>query len=284
MKTDWFNELFNHSNTPALTIVSAHPDDEVIGLGAQLRRWPHAHVVHVTDGVPRHSADPWAAGFLTAEEYASARQRESISALALAGVALSHIHGLSFIDEETPLHLVAITEALAVLFLELQPRFVITHPYEGGHPDHDSTAFAVHAACDLLRQEQGTVPIILEAASYFNRAGIMATSEFLPRARTEIKTLALTKEEIQFKQRLFACFKTQQNVLQYFPIALERIRLAPHYDFTKPPHAGRIHYELFQWGTNGERWRKLAGAAGARLRQISHANAPRKQDIATIHH
>ncbi len=34
-------------------IVVAHPDDETIGLGAQLRRFEDALLVHVTDGAPR---------------------------------------------------------------------------------------------------------------------------------------------------------------------------------------------------------------------------------------
>src|SRR5690606_8847233 len=120
---------------------------------------------------------------------------ESISALTLAGVGLNQIHSLCFTDQQTALNLVAITEALVAKFLELQPRYVITHPYEGGHPDHDSTAFAVHTAQEILRRENVKAPVILETTSYFNRAGIMATSEFLPRARTETHTCVLTDAE-----------------------------------------------------------------------------------------
>ena len=34
-----------------------------------------------------------------------------------------------------------------------QPDVVLTHPYEGGHSDHDSTAFAVHLAAGILRRD-----------------------------------------------------------------------------------------------------------------------------------
>ncbi|HEY9510577.1 MAG TPA: PIG-L family deacetylase [Verrucomicrobiae bacterium] len=265
MKADWIHELFSAPQTPPLAIVVAHPDDEVIGVGAQLRRWRHAHFVYVTDGAPGHSPDPWNAGCLTPEQYASARQRESISALTLAGVGLNQIHSLCFTDQQTALNLVSITEAIVAKFLELQPRYVITHPYEGGHPDHDSTAFAVHMAQRILRRENVMAPMILETTSYFNRAGIMVTSEFLPRARIETQTCVLTEAEKHFKRRLFNCFKTQQNVLQYFPIGVERVRLAPHYDFSRAPHEGRLYYELFNWGTTGEHWRKLAAAAAHRM-------------------
>ncbi|MBC8096048.1 MAG: PIG-L family deacetylase [Akkermansiaceae bacterium] len=269
VKPDWTVDLFTPGEAPPLAIVVAHPDDEVVGVGAQLRRWPHAHIVHVTDGAPHNSNDAWRAGFVTGEEYASARQRESISALTFAGIGISQLHSLGFTDQETPLHLVSITESLVDKFLELQPQFVITHPYEGGHPDHDSTAFAVHAARDILLREQGVAPVILEATSYFNRSGIMATSEFLPRARSSVKTLVLSADEIEFKQRLFARFKSQQNFLQYFSIRVERLRAAPSYDFTKRPHSGPLYYEQFQRGTTGEGWSKQAAAAARRLHQDS---------------
>jgi LmbE family N-acetylglucosaminyl deacetylase len=265
MKSNWSNLLFSENEAPSIAIIVAHPDDEVIGCGAQLRRWPHAHVVHVTDGAPRHSEDVWEAGFVTAEEYASARQRELIAALSLAGIRVNQLHALGIPDQETCLNLISATEAIVAKLLELQPTVVITQPYEGGHPDHDSTAFAVHTARDILLKEQGIAPIIVEATSYFNRAGIMATSEFLPRARSDIRTFTLTEAERAFKRQLFACFKTQQKVLQYFPIATERFRLAPRYDFTAPPHPGKLYYELFHWGTTGERWRKLAAAAQRHL-------------------
>lgn len=273
MKTDWFHELFSAAETPPLAFVVAHPDDEVIGLGAQLRRWPHAHFIYVTDGAPKHSDDAWNAGCLTVEEYASARQRESISALTLAGIGLNQIHSLNFPDQETSLNLTAITEDLVAKFLELQPRFVVTHAYEGGHPDHDSTAFAVHTACEILRRENVMTPTILEMTGYFNRAGITATSEFLPRARIETHTFALTETEAAFKQRLFSCFKTQQSVLQYFPIGVERVRPAPGYEFAQPPHEGRLHYELFGRGMTGERWRRLAVAAAHRMLQNDYVLA-----------
>lgn len=269
MNNGWHKALFAADASPSLSIVVAHPDDEVIGAGAQLRRWSHAQLVYTTDGAPRNSSDAWKFGYLTTEEYASARQRESIAALTLAGISLPQMHHLGFADQEASLNLVSLTEALVDKFLELQPKYVITHAYEGGHPDHDSTAFAVHAARSILLQEQGLAPVVVELTSYFNRAGIMATSEFLPRAKLPVETFVLTEEERQFKRRLFNCFKTQQEVLQYFPIGVERFRLAPEYDFDLPPHEGRLYYELFNWGITGERWRKLAHAALARLRGSS---------------
>lgn len=52
-----------------------------------------------------------------------------------------------------------------------------------------------------------------------------------------------------------------------FPIDVERFREAPEYDFTQPPHEGRLHYEYFDWGMTGDRWRSLASEAEMVLRQ-----------------
>src|SRR5947209_3298831 len=57
-------------------VVCAHPDDEVIGAGAQLSVWRNLCLVHITDGAPRDLADAHAAGFHTRTAYACARQEE----------------------------------------------------------------------------------------------------------------------------------------------------------------------------------------------------------------
>src|SRR5205085_8052842 len=138
---------------------------------------------------------------------------------------------------------------------------VITHPYEGGHPDHDSTALAVHAACGLLLRENLPAPRVMEMTSYHNRNGAMAYAEFLGPNNGEVRTLALSTEERAFKQRLFECYATQRETLRWFPIELERFRPAPCYDFTQPPHPGQLYYEQFHWGIRGKNWRALAREA-----------------------
>ncbi|HYG21565.1 MAG TPA: PIG-L family deacetylase [Verrucomicrobiae bacterium] len=280
MTSHWSQLLFSNATAPRMAVVAAYPAAEVIGAGVQLRRWSHAQVVHVTDGAPRNSVDVWRAGFVTSEEYASFRQREAITALALTGIQVRQLHPLGFAAQETTLNLVSLTETMVDKLLELQPQVVLTHAYEGGHPDNDATAFAVHTACAILQQELGVQPLIVEFAGYFNRAGIMATGEFLPRARQEVVTRVLTPAERQFKQQLFACCQTQRDRLQYFPIGHERFRLAPVYDFAQAPHPGKLHYELFEWGTTGERWRKLAGAA---LRRFTEDDIVASRLAATTH-
>jgi LmbE family N-acetylglucosaminyl deacetylase len=260
MNSGWTNRLFG-TDKPRMMIVAAHPGDEVVGAGGQLRNWTQSQVIFVTDGAPLNSSDALEAGFLTTEVYALARQRESITALARAGIHLGQIHPLEFPDSGTTQNMLAITGGVLEKIVEIQPEFIITHPYEGGNPDHDTTAFAVHTACDLLREERGGSPLIVEMTSYHNLTGMMATGEFLPRLNCEVVTRELSEEERALKHRLFACFKTQQELLQHFSLETERFRLAPPYDFSQAPHDGPLYYELSQPGMTGDRWRNFAAEA-----------------------
>ena len=249
----------------ALLIVVAHADDEVIGVGGQLARLTGVRLVHVTDGAPRNLLDARAAGFDSWQGYAAARRGELLAALRLAGIEALRADELGVPDQGASFRLVELAEALAAMFSSLRPEIVLTQPYEGGHPDHDATAFAVHAACELAPRRGGTAPALVEMTGYHMGTGRPLKCEFLPRPDIPVTTVMLDERERAFKRRLVNCFSTQSRMLAHFPIDVERFRPAPAYDFTRPPHEGRLFYEHFNWGVGGARWRALAGDALAAL-------------------
>ena len=254
----------------SVAVVAAHPDDEVLGLGARLPLLGDGLLlIHVTDGAPRDMADASRAGCKTREDYAALRRRELDAALRTAGVS-ADLAMLGAVDQEASLDLAGLACRLAALLRDRAPDIVVTHPYEGGHPDHDAACFVVHAACRLLGP--AAAPAIVEMASYHDRDGSIAPLEFLDNADGgETVALPLTAAEQDLKRRLLACFATQQGTLQYFPTAIERCRPAPAYDFTAPPHAGTLFYERFGWGgMTGERWRALAKEAIGGLNISAH--------------
>lgn len=269
MQVDGLERLCAKDADPLLAVstavVVAHPDDETIGLGGRLPHLRGAVLIHVTDGAPRDLRDARAAGFATREQYAQARREELRQALAVAGIEMCQERMLDFIDQEASLDLVALAERLADIFQGIDPSVVLTHPYEGGHPDHDATAFAVHAACRLLEREHLMPPAILEFTSYHDCNGRICTGDFLSRVDVSERKLVLAETEREHKRRMIECFATQQKMLQQFAVEAECFRPAPRYDFTHPPHAGRLHYERLNWDMTGTRWCALANEANHQL-------------------
>ena len=247
-------------------IFAAHPDDEVIGLGGLLPRMKNnVTVVHVTDGAPGNLHDARAAGFDCGEAYANARRIEVLAALRLAGISEKAQIWLSFGDQQTAFSLAELTLRVADVLRTLRPAVVLTHPYEGGHPDHDSTVFAVQSALQLLFSVGSNGPNLWEFTSYHAGPSEMETSEFIPQSGRTVFTFHLTERERALKRRMFDCFPTQKGILSQFPIAVERIREAPAYRFSDAPQSTRLWYEQFDWGVDGKRWRQLAGEAQQRL-------------------
>ena len=251
---------------PRVLLIVAHPDDEAIGAGVLLAGLPDAVVVHVTDGAPRDNRAARRRGFASRDAYAEARRAEVIDALRLVGIEESRIQCLGLMDGEATLRLVELCHRIIDLLIEHDPEIVLTHPYEGGHTDHDSTAFAVHLACGILRREGVPAPVILEFTSYHNRNGRRVRSQFLPRKNLPQRDLQLTPDEQLLKIRMFEQFVSQRECLSAFPVTAERFRVAPRYTFTAPPHEGELDYERYCAAICGQEWRARAGAALDMLR------------------
>ena len=248
-----------------LLVVVAHPDDEAIGAGSLLRGYPTAKIAHVTDGGGADQASATARGFATRSEYSLARQREVLAALSLVGIAESQVRCLGIPDGEAGRRLLDVSRLVMDLLDEVRPDVVLTHPYEGGHSDHDAAAFAVHMAAGLLRRD-GVAPLVLELTSYHDRDGVRVRGDFLPAPAVPECRILLGDEERELKRRMLSAFTSQQDVVRPFPLDVERFRIAPRYVFTEPPHSGTLGYERRCVRISGAEWRQMAEHALASLR------------------
>ena len=236
---------------PRTILLLAHPDDETLGASTLLAALgPAAHLVHVTDGAPRAMGDAEHAGCATREAYAALRQQECAAALALVGFGPAQYETFGVVDQEAWRDLGALTRRVVALCTRLRPTLLITHPYEGGHPDHDATAFAAHAACALMAASGAAPPVLVEQTSYHAdpaRPDRLATAEFrdVPGAHPAA-TVELNAAERARKGAMCVAYASQARVLAHFPVAVERFRRAPAYDFARPP-ATPIWYERLGW-------------------------------------
>jgi N-acetylglucosamine malate deacetylase 2 len=241
-------------------IVAPHPDDETIGAGIWMARHRDIRItlLHITDGSPREPSDALAAGFASCKAYADERRRELDDAVSLIRIGPEQLRRFSYVDKESHLHIPELIERMTALIRELQPTAVLSPAYEGGHPDHDTTAFAVAVARRHITQSFCHLEYRLYHAG---PNGAMVTDEFLPQPMNHVEVCPHTRDEQQLKRRMLACFRTQQHILREFSVKNEQFRPAPSYDFARPPHDGMLMYEQWGWAISGKEWRDYAAEA-----------------------
>jgi N-acetylglucosamine malate deacetylase 2 len=252
----------NRENLSRALFLAAHPDDETIGGSAVLNRLSDVFIVYLTDGAPRDARfrSPHVRG--SRDFYACVRAEEAACALAIAGVPAEQIAFLGGVDQESIAEVPLLLQAFVKVVREFQPSVIITHPYEGGHPDHDTAALIAQLATSPALHQGATAPGLLEMTSYHLADGKRLIGEFLPAESSPAVssvTLKLTSEERAKKARMLGSYVSQWHILSEFPLEPERIRVAPGYDFTQPPHSGPLWYEYLDWPLSGMQWREAAG-------------------------
>src|SRR5260370_9566913 len=121
----------------------------------------------------------------------------------------------------------------AGVFRERAPDLILRQPYEGGHPAHDATAFAVQHA---IHVKPLRAPMLIEFASYHRNpsSDSIEVGCFLPERDLAPLRIFLSRHEIEFKRRITSCFVSQTEVLSCFRLDVDGFCPAPAYDFSLP--------------------------------------------------
>jgi LmbE family N-acetylglucosaminyl deacetylase len=242
-----------------LAVITAHPDDETIGCGAQLQRLGGITIITATDGAPRDLADARARGFSSAQDYANARRIELRNALALADIPDHDSIGLHLPDQQAALNLAATTRALCEILGSRNTRLILTHTVEGGHPDHDAVAFAVRAAAALCAHGGQKVSIL--EMPYYRASGRGILHQTFVQAGGRQIRVKLDPWQQERKREMLAAHASQASVLAFCSVVEEKFRVAAPFDFRTLPNGGQLLYDQYPSQLTGDRWLALVAAA-----------------------
>ena len=242
-----------------MAILVAHPGDETIGCGAQLRRLRDAGIIVLTDGASR-DPDADRSQLEAAEKHAATRLLELQRVLQYAGLGIERLLVCGTSDRRAALQLPALVRQIAAHVRRNQIRCLVTLAYEGGHPDRDSAAFVAHVGAALLARQHYQLHLLEMPIAHREPDGVVK-QRFIEDPMTPIDQrceVTLTREEQRFKRTLINFYATQSAVLEEFDVKYERFRAAPRYEFTAPPNWGRLLDEHYTTGASASRWSALA--------------------------
>lgn len=248
-------------------ILVAHPDDEVIGMGALMQRMERPIVVFATDGAPRD--EYFWKSYGSREAYADIRRQEARAALEIVGAEpvflADQVHG-GIADQELFRRLPEAVLAFEAVVAQERPDALLTLSYEGGHPDHDAACFI----SALVGRPEG-IPVWESPLYHRNSDGTGAVQTFREPTGAEIE-LSVAGEELQKKLAMFHSYKSQKLTLGTFRPELEKFRPLFSYDFTRRPMPWKLNYEVWQWQMTGD---EVAAAFSEYLEQRNPAASKR---------
>jgi len=249
-------------------VVVAHQDDETLGAGGSFAECGRLTMVYVTDGAPDRKMSR-ERGFATRAAYARARIEEAKRALSLTSVETTFVC-LDVRDQRAAFCMAELGFRLRKLFAEFAPDVILTHAFEGGHPDHDATVFAVHAAQRML--DKG-IPII-EMTGYHNANGNPVYGSFMWSDDVQPVTIPLSAQARARKKAMLESFASQKDVISCFSLEAESFRIAPRYNFSKRPHDGELCYERNSFSMTWNLWLRLVRRATRSLERDSRGLNP----------
>jgi LmbE family N-acetylglucosaminyl deacetylase len=240
----WIDELLSRT-----LVLVAHPDDECLAFGALLQRVREPVVVFATNGSP---VDPYFwKKHGSREAYAALRRREALASMSAAGVKdvifLADLPGgETLVDQELFRNLWPAFDLLADIIRRRMIAALLTLAYEGGHPDHDSCSFLAAQLSKLTHLPCWEAPLY-----HRDQDGNGTFQRFIVSSGEEIDVRPTPAEE-ERKGEMCRAYASQGDFLSRFDATSEMIRPQPAYDYTRPPHAGKTNYEVWQWKMSAE--------------------------------
>lgn len=199
-----------------VVVLVAHPDDETLAMSVPLPLLNGLTLVHASDGSSGGDA--------------TARLAELADALDRLGCAPHRRIALEGPDG-------ALIDAAGRLIDRMMPivaeaDIVVTHDFEGGHPDHDACALIGQRACKALPMAQR--PLRLCFPLYRLGPGGVLTTRFAAEPVAGALRLRLSAAEADRKRAALSAFASQRHVVGRFPLDVEELAVAKEIDVAQP--------------------------------------------------
>ena len=223
-----------------ILILAAHPDDEIVACAAAIGRAQQQgstiFVHYLTHGcVARKTLWRWQRKHYNA--YVERRLSEAAKAARFLNLtptgnvpkrAARHLwRELSKVDSE-----------LRQLVTSFQIDQLWVPAYEGGNADHD--------ALNALASKYASRYRVFEFAEY-NFYEKRARSHLFPFPNGTEETITLTPQEQENKRMALEIYQSEKRNLNYVKTEHECFRALTTYNYSLPPHPGKLWYTRFQW-------------------------------------
>jgi LmbE family N-acetylglucosaminyl deacetylase len=225
-----------------ILILVPHPDDEVVGCAAAIRR-ARAHgsdvyALYLTTGVPaRAAAWRWRRG---AYQPRVSRRRDE-ARQAAACLQITPLAFSAWPSRELKAHLADARTLVAAQRAAVAADMLWAPAYEGGHQDHDVTSF-------LASTFAAETPVV-EFAEY-NAAPGGGTHAF-PAATGAEHTIDLPPADAAWKAALLDVYRSERanlaHVRRRAALAREVLRPLGRHDYRRPAHPGLLFYQRYAW-------------------------------------
>ncbi|MBI3419639.1 MAG: PIG-L family deacetylase [Proteobacteria bacterium] len=221
-----------------ILILIPHPDDEIAGCAAAIARaraeGARVFGAYLSQGcIPREDFWPWQRG----------AYQKRVARRMLEAEKAADFLGLNIVTKNVQRPARRIWRELKDVKVEVEASIRLCAPevlwvpaFEGGNPDHD--------ALNALASKSG-LPVF-EFSEYHLAGGRAHSNTFIAKRGGEI-TLALSPEEQKMKRAAFRLYESERGNVAGLRLTQEQFRPLPRYDYSKPPHEGKLWYERFQW-------------------------------------
>jgi LmbE family N-acetylglucosaminyl deacetylase len=209
--------------------VLAHEDDEIdvaAKIATDLREGKRVYAVWVTKG--DKGGDP------------ATREKEARAAMDFVGLRSEYLIFMGYPDQESYRHIGQIVRDLTEIATKIKPAEIMSHAYEGGNIDHDTVSFTSTMVAKKLGIKHFDFP---DTSMYQGKINVW---KFLPDQNTPVLYTKLDKELFNMKMKLIHMYPSQASGLNAYELLTDKkqlreygepYRVAPDYDYTKPPSA-----------------------------------------------